>query len=82
MNREWLESRKVDGSNGKFFFGLFSLSVPFPWVNHGDGLTRQNQGVSDTLAGRRGILQHRVQNQWVGGRCSRGPSRVGSGPSG
>lgn len=46
-----------------FFFGLFSLSVPFPWVNHGDGLTRQNQGVSDTLAGRRGIVQHRVQNQ-------------------
>lgn len=51
------------GQMASFFFGLFSLSVPFPWVNHGDGLTRQNQGVSDTLAGRRGILQHRVQNQ-------------------
>lgn len=63
MNREWLESRKVDGSNGKFFFWFVLSSVPFPWVNHGDGLTRQNQGVSDTLAGRRGILQHRVQNQ-------------------
>lgn len=51
------------GSNGKFFFFLFSgwfLSLGSIPLGHGDGLTRQNQSVTRW---QRGILQQERQQQ-------------------